>query len=98
MTDQFNGLTAAESERLYMLSEECGEVVQAIGKILRHGLFNTHPSGGPDNLESLRRELSDVFTIVEIMKVNRDFGDFSPGVNKDHNKHQYTHHQQEVYL
>ena len=33
----FNGLTPAEAERLALLMEECGEVVQIIGKVLRHG-------------------------------------------------------------
>jgi hypothetical protein len=33
----FNQLTDAEAERLALLAEECGEVVQVIGKILRHG-------------------------------------------------------------
>ena len=56
----FNGLTPAEAERLALLSEELGETVQAIGKVLRHGYENSHPDGGPTNRESLERECGDV--------------------------------------
>ena len=35
--NNFNQLTPAETERLAILAEECGEVIQAVGKILRHG-------------------------------------------------------------
>ena len=35
--EHFNGLTPAEAKRLALLAEECGEVLQAIGKVLRHG-------------------------------------------------------------
>ena len=37
MDDHFNNLTPGEAERLAILAEECGEVIQIIGKILRHG-------------------------------------------------------------
>lgn len=33
----YNELTPEEHERLSLLMEECGEVVQIIGKIFRHG-------------------------------------------------------------
>ena len=58
--EQFNGLTPAESERLYLLLEELGEAQQAIGKILRHGYLSTHPNGGLNNREQLEKELGDV--------------------------------------
>ena len=44
MSDHFNGLTPAEAERLAMLAEECGEVIQMVGKILRHGYDSYHPA------------------------------------------------------
>lgn len=56
----FNRLTAAEAERLAVLSEELGEAQQAIGKILRHGFESRHPDGGPTNRQSLEREMGDV--------------------------------------
>lgn len=39
----FNKLTPAETERLAILAEECGETIQVIGKILRHGYESFHP-------------------------------------------------------
>ena len=56
----FNGLTPAEAERLALLAEECGEVVQAIGKVLRHGFESYSPYGGPRNRKALERECGDV--------------------------------------
>lgn len=59
--EHFNRLTPAEAERLALLAEECGEVIQAIGKVLRHGFESTHPDGGPTNREALEREMGDVY-------------------------------------
>lgn len=61
---QFNQLTPAEAERLALLAEECGEVMQAIGKVLRHGFESTHPDGGPTNREALERECGDVYHAI----------------------------------
>lgn len=60
MQPHFNRLTPAEAERLALLSEEMGEAIQAIGKILRHGYESKHPEGGPTNRETLEQELGDV--------------------------------------
>lgn len=63
MTEQenhFNKLTAAELENLALLSEECGEVIQAIGKIVRHGYESKHPETGETNREALERECGHV--------------------------------------
>lgn len=60
MQQPFNRLTPAEAERLAVLAEECGEVVQAVGKILRHGYESRHPNGGPTNRETLERECGDL--------------------------------------
>ena len=68
MTDKhFNNLTPAEAERLALLAEECGEVVQVIGKILRHGYESAHPNGGPVNRELLQKELGDVLAAQALM-------------------------------
>ena len=56
----FNKLDDAEAERLALLMEECGEVVQAIGKILRHGYESRHPMGGENNRHRLHLELGDL--------------------------------------
>lgn len=58
----FNGLTPAQQERLVMLAEECGEVIQAVTKILRHGYDSCNPysQNCETNREHLLRELYDV--------------------------------------
>lgn len=53
----FNGLSPAETERLALLSEEMGEVQQAIGKILRHGYESIHPDGGRRTVTILSESL-----------------------------------------
>lgn len=72
MSGHFNELTPSQAELLAMLSEEAGEVVQAVGKILRHGFESTHPDGGPTNRESLERELGDLRAIVEQLAASGD--------------------------
>lgn len=59
MTERFNGLSEGAQERLVILAEECGEVVQAIGKILRHGYESAY--NGETNRQALERELGDLF-------------------------------------
>lgn len=54
-TQPFNRLTPAEAERLALLAEECGEAIQAIGKILRHGYESNHP----EFTETNRTQLPD---------------------------------------
>ncbi len=65
---RFNGLTEAEEERLAILSEECGEVVTAVSKILRHG-YHSPPW---DNLGDLQRAIADVLWAVEQMERRGD--------------------------
>jgi len=55
-----NRLSPAEAERLALLLEECGEVQQVIGKILRHGYDSRHPDGGPTNRGLLAAEIGDI--------------------------------------
>ncbi|HRP26375.1 hypothetical protein [Thauera sp.] len=63
-----NKLTDAEAERLAMLAEEAAEVVQIVGKILRHGYDSYHPLQ-PDvlNRELLDDELRDLLTVAKRM-------------------------------
>ncbi len=69
----FNQLTAAEAERLAVLSEELGEAVHYIGKILRHGYDNYHPvDPETTNRELLERELGHVQFMTDAMCNNRD--------------------------
>lgn len=69
-----NGLTDAGLERLAILAEECGEVIQAVGKILRHGyendwLASRHLSS---NRQHLEEELGNVLYAVELLRGSND--------------------------
>jgi hypothetical protein len=71
-----NGLTPAETERLALLAEECGECIHIIGKILRHGYDSYNPlsmdKNRPDNRELLTREVGDIYTAIYLMFQERD--------------------------
>lgn len=72
----FNKLTPAEIERLAKLAEECGEIVQMVGKILVHGWDAFHPRDPQQksNREELAKEIGGLSAVVSIMK---DAGDVS---------------------
>jgi NTP pyrophosphatase (non-canonical NTP hydrolase) len=78
METPFNRLTPAEAERLDYLTEELGEVLQAIGKIKRHG-YNSFDPTDPDHLgnnrNDLERELEDVIKAIVLMQFNGDIRD-----------------------
>jgi NTP pyrophosphatase (non-canonical NTP hydrolase) len=94
MTDHFNGLTPAQAERLAMLAEEAGEIVQIVGKILRHGYDSYHPNDPYNNNKALlEKELADfaaVETMLEQDGVAATLFDRDQAVAK---KLRYTHHQ-----
>jgi hypothetical protein len=58
MSENFNNLTPAQTERLVLLAEECGEVIKAAMKILRHGYESTNPDAQPA-LSNNRGDLMD---------------------------------------
>ncbi len=64
---QLPGLTGSEIERLAILAEECGEVVQAVGKVLRHGWESQSPYGSKPNRVALEREIGNVRAVVNLM-------------------------------
>lgn len=93
----FAKLTDAERERLEMLAEEAGEVVQAVMKILRHGYENYHPDRDPrtTNAVYLVREITDFAAVVYMMG---DAGDIKPPEPGDieetaSRKLRFTYHQ-----
>lgn len=91
----FNALTPAETERLALLAEECGELVQAVGKVLRHGYDSRHPLGGPTNREAVEREIADVYTAIWMMFQAQDIRRGACGMHEDikrENLHRYLHH------
>ena len=72
---QFNKLTDKEHEALTILFEECSEVVQIVGKILRHGLESHHPTKDRNpftghsntNRIELAKECGDVRAAMKIV-------------------------------
>ena len=63
------GLTPAQIELLGLLTEECGEVSQRVGKILRWGLdADFH---GSTQAEKLETELGDVLAVIVLAMHNR---------------------------
>lgn len=75
-TMNFNELTDAQTERLALLAEECGEVIYVVGKILRHGYESRNPldSDSLRNVVMLEKELGDV---TNAMAMLTDAGDIS---------------------
>lgn len=68
-----NKLSPAETERLALLMEECAEVQQIIGKILRHGYDSSSPlKPEDDNRLLLHKELGDVQAAIQIMRKEED--------------------------
>lgn len=54
-------------------AEECGEVVQVIGKIFRFGELDSHPkTGNVPNIELLRREFNDIVAVAEMLDIHID--------------------------
>lgn len=94
--DHFNQLTPAEAERLALMAEECAEVIQVVGKILRHGYDSRHPAGGATNRLLLQKELGDVLASTTML---RNAGDVSGEAleqaahAKMHSVLQWVHHQ-----
>lgn len=64
-----NGLTAAETEMLVITMEECGEVVQACSKILRHGIDSRYRDGTA-NRSALVGECGDVVACLAVLAHN----------------------------
>lgn len=64
------GLTNAEQELLALLMEECGEVIQVIGKIMRHGYesYNPNIQNSPTNRQMLEAELGDVVAALSMLE------------------------------
>ncbi len=95
----FNGLSPAEIERLAMLTEEAGEISQAVGKILRHGYESYHPNDpSMTNRSLLENEIADLHAVQLMMEIKGDIEDLSPQASDAvghamEKKMKYTHHQ-----
>jgi hypothetical protein len=94
----FNKLTPAQDERIALLTEELGEALQSVGKILRHGYESYDPTitNGVSNRTSLTRELGDIQAAINMMI---DAGDIKSGLidsfcdKKLVKVQKYLHHQ-----
>lgn len=96
----YNKLTPAETERLALLAEEAGEIVQTVGKILRHGYSSKNPLNPyhKGNRDDLTREVADILAVISFVTVAGDFDtSVSRGYFEDKVKRlaegTYTHHQ-----
>lgn len=93
---QFNGLSAAEHERLSILMEEMAEAQQVIGKILRHGFESSHPDAiETTNRNLLENELGDVTAALEMLVSAGDVNTLriaEAARRKHRNIKQYLHH------
>lgn len=98
MGTHFNGLTPAEAERLAILAEECGEVMQAIGKVLRHGYDDYSPTDETktSNRRRLESEVGDLSTAIDVMRFAGDMDDDAINAaaeSKLRRLPNWTHHQ-----
>ena len=59
-------MNSQEREVMNILSEECAEVIQAISKIRRFGLDNSHKSGKTQR-ENLTQEIGDFLLLVDLL-------------------------------
>ncbi len=96
----FNGLSPAQVERLSILAEECGEVIQAVGKILRHGYESVDPTGQKKgtNRQQLEVEIGDILAARSLMAQCGDIDLFATNKAKAIKldrlcSGKYTHHQ-----
>lgn len=102
----FNGLTPAQTERLAYLAEECAEVIQIVGKILRHG-YNSHDPTDPykeqnttyitSNRIMLEIELADINKAVFLMDNNEDISIKEIQKRSENAHYKYMHHQEGVH-
>lgn len=94
----FNNLSLAEAERLAKLAEECGEIVQIVGKILIHGYDSCSPydETKTTNRQLLRQELTDLGAVEHLMTTRNDIAPFAMSdlFKAFGRKMKYMHHQE----
>lgn len=57
-------------DKLVLLVEECGEVIQAATKCLRFGYHGNHIPEYGINSEVLAREIGDLFGVIDSLPLN----------------------------
>ncbi len=79
-----NNLSPAEVERLVLLIEESGEIIQAATKILRHGYESTHPDKPHrTNRMDLEKEIGH-FNIALVLMTQSIVEDGTIDLNLEH--------------
>ncbi len=99
----FNKLSPAQVERLYYLSEELAESIQAIQKVLRHGYESKNPKlkNGPTNRMHLEEELGQTGLAIHLLCQAGDLNPYDMSVyakNKGEDLHLWMHHQPQELL
>ena len=55
-------------DKLILIQEECGELIQACAKAQRFGIWNHHPkAGSPSNFEQIKQECIDVIAVIDML-------------------------------
>lgn len=94
MTNHYNKLTESQQERLVLVQEECGEVIQNICKVLRHGYNDINPNTGENNLDALKREIKDLYHCLDRLRKDLTLIPYSEiKTTYNVNKEKYLHHQ-----
>ena len=60
-------MEAQTKEAMDILQEECAEVIQAISKVFRFGLNQTHPETGISNKENLQTEIGQLSFMLTML-------------------------------
>jgi hypothetical protein len=97
----YSNLKDAEIERLAKLAEECGEIIQMVGKTLVHGWGSFHPRFPEEgtNREKLEKEIGGLACVIDMMIAAGDVSENSIMLANDQKTQtigKYLHHQ-EVY-
>lgn len=58
------------NEVMDILQEEAAEVIQAVSKIRRFGIYNAKPGTNYTNREHLEEEVGDMLAMIDILMVN----------------------------
>lgn len=60
-------MNESNREILLITQEECAEVTQAISKIFRFGMEDSHPSTKISNREHLEEEVGDLMCMIDLL-------------------------------
>jgi phosphoribosyl-ATP pyrophosphohydrolase len=91
-------MTPAQIERLGLLAEEAAEVIQAVGKILRHGFSSYNPDDPEQrtNDVTLAMELGDMEYAINLLVTANDISVENVARGRElanRKKPQYLHYQ-----